>query len=91
MQDLLSGLSNESAYQRFMAHKSSYPHAEMQELVDANSAQNVGMVAGDPETGALVAMARYDMDPATLLGDIAFAVRDDWQRRGIGSCLMRKK
>ena len=35
-------------------------------------------------------MARYDIDPATQLGDIAFVVRDSWQRRGVGSCLMRR-
>ncbi len=90
LQDLFYRLSNESAYHRFMAHKASYPHAEMQELVDSNYAQSFGMVVCDPGTGTLVAMARYDMDPATLLGDIAFAVRDDWQRRGVGSCLMRR-
>ena len=37
-----------------------------------------------------MAMARYDMDPATRFGDIAFTVRDDCQRRGIGSALMRR-
>lgn len=90
LQDFFYRLESESVYQRFMAHKTSYPHAEMQELVDANYAESFGLVVSDPETGALVAMARYDMDPATRLGDIAFAVRDDWQRRGIGTCLMRR-
>ena len=31
LQDLFYQLSNESVYHRFMAHKASYPHAEMQE------------------------------------------------------------
>jgi GNAT superfamily N-acetyltransferase len=30
------------------------------------------------------------MDPGTRFGDIAFAVRDQWQRRGVGSMLMRR-
>jgi GNAT superfamily N-acetyltransferase len=37
-----------------------------------------------------VAMARYDVDPATQLADIAFVVRDEWQGRGLGTLLMRR-
>ena len=48
------------------------------------------LVATEPRTGEIIAMARYDMDPATRFGDIAFVVRDEWQRRGIGSVLMRR-
>jgi GNAT superfamily N-acetyltransferase len=90
LQDFFYSLSNESARQRFMAHKSSYPHAEMQRLVDADYVETFGLVASVPETGELIAMARYDMDPATRFGDVAFAVRDAWQRRGIGTLLMRR-
>ena len=35
-------------------------------------------------------MARYDVDPATRLADVAFVVRDDWQGRGVGTALMRR-
>lgn len=90
LQDLFYSLSNESARQRFLARKSAYPHAEMQRLVDADYVQSFGLVAGVPGTDELIAMARYDMDPATRFADIAFAVRDAWQRRGIGSILMRR-
>ena len=38
----------------------------------------------------ILAMSRYDVDRATRLADIAFVVRDDWQRRGIGSLLMMR-
>jgi GNAT superfamily N-acetyltransferase len=90
LQDLFYSLSNESARQRFMAYKNAYPHAEMQQLVDADYVESLAMVACAPRTGELIAMARYDMDPATRFGDIAFAVRDEWQRRGIGGLLMRR-
>jgi GNAT superfamily N-acetyltransferase len=90
LQDLFYALSNESARQRFLAHKSAYPRAEMQKLVDADYVETFGLVASNPDTGELVAMARYDMDPATRFGDIAFAIRDDWQRRGVGSRLMQR-
>jgi acyl-CoA hydrolase/RimJ/RimL family protein N-acetyltransferase len=90
LQDLFYRLSNESARQRFLAHKAAYPHAEMQQLVDNDYVETLGLVAINQETGEIVAMARYDMDPSTRFGDIAFAVRDDWQRRGVGSRLMRR-
>lgn len=90
LQDLFYSLSNESARQRFMTHKNAYPNAEMQQLVDADYVETMALVACDPRTGELIGMARYDMDPATRFGDIAFAVRDNWQRRGIGGMLMRR-
>jgi GNAT superfamily N-acetyltransferase len=90
LQDLFYSLSNESARQRFMAYKNAYPNAEMQQLVDADYVETMALVASDPRTGELIGMARYDMDPATRFGDIAFAVRDNWQRRGIGGLLMRR-
>jgi RimJ/RimL family protein N-acetyltransferase len=90
LQRLLYELSDESRYLRFMAHKSSHPHQEMQKLVDADYSASVALVVCEPATGDLVATARYDVEPDTGFADIAFVVRDDWQRRGIGSCLMRR-
>jgi GNAT superfamily N-acetyltransferase len=89
LQSLFYSLSSESARQRFMAHRSAYPHEEMQHLVDTDYVDTFGLVAIDPAAGEVIAIARYDMDPATQFGDIAFAVRDAWQHRGIGTCLMR--
>ncbi|HTV19249.1 MAG TPA: GNAT family N-acetyltransferase, partial [Polyangiaceae bacterium] len=90
LQDLFYSLSDESARQRFMAYKHAYPHEEMQQLVDTDYVESLALVASDPRSGELIAMARYDMDPGTRFGDIAFAVRDEWQRRGLGSLLMRR-
>ncbi len=90
LQDMFYTLSNESAYQRFMMHKGVFSRAEMQQLVDSDYTASMGLVVSDPVAGELVAMARYDVDPATQLGDIGFAVRDAWQRRGLGTLLMRR-
>jgi acyl-CoA hydrolase/GNAT superfamily N-acetyltransferase len=92
VQDLLYRLSDESTYLRFMQFKRSHPHEEMLELVDLDFEQNMALVVLDPESPAqeIIAIARYDVDPATGLADIAFVVRDDWQRMGIGTLLMRR-
>jgi acyl-CoA hydrolase/GNAT superfamily N-acetyltransferase len=87
---LLYELSDQSRYLRFMAHKSAHPHQEMQKLVDADYAASMALVVCEPVSGALIATARYDVEPGTGFAEVAFVVRDDWQRRGIGGCLMRR-
>jgi GNAT superfamily N-acetyltransferase len=92
LQDLFYRLSIESVYQRFMTHKKCHPHEELMELVDVdyeNSAALVAVREGD-ESSELIAMARYDLDPATRLGDVAVVVLDSWQGKGIGAVLFRR-
>ena len=50
------------------------------------------ILATIPEEGGetIVAMARYDVDKATQLADIAFVVRDEWQGRALGTLLMKR-
>ena len=50
----------------------------------------MGIVACGTELGDLIGMARYDVDPATRLAEIAFVVRDNWQGRGVGTLLMKR-
>ena len=88
LQDFFYRLSDESTYKRFLHAKCRYPHDELQQLVDVDDERNMAIVAcaGDE----LVALARYDLDPATRLADCAFVVRDDWQGRGVGTALLRR-
>jgi GNAT superfamily N-acetyltransferase len=90
LQRLFYNLSNESSYQRFMVHRSVHPHAEIEQLADADYSASMGLVACEAEANEIVAMARYDVDAKTNYADIAFVVRDDWQRRGLGTRLMQR-
>jgi GNAT superfamily N-acetyltransferase len=90
LQDLLYRLSDESVYRRFLAHRRVHPREELRDLVDLDYERNMGLAVSREGTGELIGLARYDVDPATGLADIAFVVRDDWQRRGIGTLLMRR-
>lgn len=90
LQRLFYELSDESTYRRFMAHRRIHSHEEMQELVDSDYELNMGIVACGAELGDLIGMARYDVDPATRLAEIAFVVRDNWQGRGVGTLLMKR-
>jgi acyl-CoA hydrolase/N-acetylglutamate synthase-like GNAT family acetyltransferase len=90
LQDLFYRLSDESTYTRFMGYKRAHPHEEMAELVDLDDEESVAVVVcSDGEGRDIVGMARYDVDPAVNLADIAFVVRDDWQGRGVGTVLMK--
>ncbi|MDQ3264293.1 MAG: GNAT family N-acetyltransferase [Myxococcota bacterium] len=89
LQELLYRLSDESVYKRFLAHKRAHPREEVLELVNLDYDQNMAIVAVDA-AGELVGSARYDLNPATRLADIAFVVRDDWQNKGVGTLLMRR-
>jgi GNAT superfamily N-acetyltransferase len=65
----------------------------MQKLVDLDYESNMALVVCAPGADGAdepIAIARYDLDPATNLADIAFVVRDDWQRRGVGTLLLRR-
>jgi acyl-CoA hydrolase len=90
LQRLFYGLSDESVYKRFFGYRTQYPHLEMQKLVDLDYESNMALVLCEPVREEPVGLARYDVDPATGLGDIAFVVRDDWQRRGVGTVLLRR-
>lgn len=92
LKDLFYRLSDQSTYQRFMGFKKSHPHEEMQALVDLDDERSMALVvcAPGPEREAIVAMSRYDVDPATNLAEIAFVVLDEWQRKGLGTLLMRR-
>jgi GNAT superfamily N-acetyltransferase len=92
LKDLFYRLSSESTYQRFMTHKKRHPHEEMLDLVDVDYENSMALVVtreGD-ETSELIAMARYDLDPATHLGDVALVVLDAWQGKGVGTVLFRR-
>ncbi len=92
LQDLFYRLSDDSTYRRFMAFKSYHPHSEMQKLVDSDYEHNMALLVTVRGEGGekILAMARYDVDPATRLADIAFVVRDEWQGKGMGTLLMRR-
>jgi RimJ/RimL family protein N-acetyltransferase len=90
LQRMLYRLSDESVYRRFFAYRRAHPHEEMQNMVSLDYESAMGLVVIEPEHDEIVALSRYDVDPATNFAEIAFTVRDDWQHRGIGTLLLRR-
>jgi ribosomal protein S18 acetylase RimI-like enzyme len=77
-------LGEESRRARFSGPKPSLSASELQHLATVDSTRHVlvAYVDGDPEPAAIARLVRVG-DSA----EIAFAVADEYQRRGIGSAL----
>ena len=92
LQEAFYSLSNESVRQRFLQYRRCHPREEMQKLVDVDYDASMALVVCTPDADnpEILGMARYDVDPATQFADLAFVVRDAWQRKGIGTLLMRR-
>lgn len=85
-------LSDESKRHRFSSTLRSLSNATFRDLVNLDYNRQMAIVAThrDEEAGErIIGVARYYANEATGFAEVAMAVRDDWQRQGIGRELMR--
>jgi acetyl coenzyme A synthetase (ADP forming)-like protein len=86
LQDLHARLSDQAVYFRFFGPRRKLPEGEFERFVTVDYVDRLALVAlVDDE---LVAVARYDRAPGSPEAEVAFVVRDDQQRRGIGTVLL---
>jgi acyl-CoA hydrolase/RimJ/RimL family protein N-acetyltransferase len=90
VQQLLYGLSEESVYSRYHYLRTRYPRDEIQALLDADPQRGCAFVAELPEDGTLIGLTRYDLEPVSGIGELGIVIADAWQRKGVGSALMRR-
>jgi RimJ/RimL family protein N-acetyltransferase len=92
--DLASALeqsSSEAIYRRFLSPRGPLSAAELRYLTEVDHHDHEALVAVDPESGRGVGVARYVRDPKRRgSAEIAFAVLESWQGRGVGKALMRR-
>ena len=87
--DLFERLSSESRLRRFLAPKPSLSRREVAYLTEVDHRSHEALVAIAPD-GTFVGVARYACEIGeTTAADVAFAVADAWQGRGVGSGLAR--
>ena len=89
VQDVLYDMSPESAYQRYFTPRHIHSRSEVLAFLDADPRSSCALVAEEASSGHLVGIARYELDPASKMGDLGIVVRDDFQRRGVGTALVR--
>jgi RimJ/RimL family protein N-acetyltransferase len=81
-------LSDESRRLRFLGPKPRLSERELTYLTEVDHVSHTALVAIDERNGRMVGVARYaTADPHGRVADIAIAVADEWQGRGIGTRL----
>jgi GNAT superfamily N-acetyltransferase len=84
---LHSRLSQQTAYQRFFTLMGRLPLDWAHYLANVDYRRRLALVAVDPDTSDLVAVARYETTADAQTVEVAFVVEDSWQNRGLGTAL----
>jgi GNAT superfamily N-acetyltransferase len=83
--DAFERLSDHSRHQRFLGPKARLSTRELDYLTDVDHVTHEALVAIDETTGDIVGVGRYATGHGGgVVADMALAVADAWQRRGIG-------
>ncbi len=90
LKNFFYSLSDESLQRRFMSMKKSIPHERLQELVVIDYTRDMVILAISTIEGReeVLGLGQYSIDEVSHTADAAFAVRDDWQGKGIGTELL---
>jgi RimJ/RimL family protein N-acetyltransferase len=84
-------LSETSRYRRFFALKPHLSEQWLAYLTDVDHRDHEALVAVAPGSGQLVGVARFIRNPREPdVAEVAVTVIDSWQRRGLGTALLRK-
>lgn len=88
--DFIYSLSDNSLYRRFISSRKSMPHERLQQFVviDYTKEMAILAMAGDEENQKIIGIGRYFIDESKHTAEAAFAVRDDYQKQGIGTELL---
>lgn len=91
LQEFLYHLSERSVYQRFFNNVKAFPHRLAQDMVsvDYHTAMGIAGLIGKPGNERIIANGQWLLDTERNVAEVAFAVADASQRRGIGTYLLR--
>ncbi len=89
---LFYNLREEDVYYRFMAAVKTLPHAKAQSLVVLDYEEKFAIAAytGEESNEVFVGIARWLLDRATNMAEVAFIVHPDWQGEGLGYFMLSK-
>jgi GNAT superfamily N-acetyltransferase len=86
----LAQSSSEAIYRRFLGPHGPFSAAELRYLTEVDHHDHEALLAIDPASGRSVGVARYVRDAKRRdSAEVAFAVLEAWQGRGVGKLLIR--
>ncbi len=92
IKEMFYSFSEQTKYLRYHGTLKSMPHNKVQVFCNVDYDTEMALVAVHGQAGMeeIVAVGRYLVDPAKRAAEMAFVVRDDWQRKGLGSHLFQR-
>ncbi|HEY3380625.1 MAG TPA: GNAT family N-acetyltransferase [Vicinamibacterales bacterium] len=90
VKDFFYSLSDQSMYRRFMTPRRDMPHERLQEFVAIDYTRGMVILAclDEGARSPVVGLAEYYMEEDGLSANVAFAVRDQHQNKGVGTALL---
>ena len=90
LKNFVYSLSDKSLYRRFISSRTDMPHERLQSLVVIDYTKETAIVAiiGHEAKEEIIGVGRYYEEPDKHSAEVAFAVRDDYQQRGVGTELL---
>ncbi len=90
LKEFFYSLSDNSLYRRFISLRKDMPHERLQEFVVVDYTKQMVILAtitkGEKEE--VVGIGQYFIDEATFTAEVGFAVKDEYQNKGIGTELL---
>jgi acetyltransferase len=90
LQSFVRRLSARSRYFRFFVALAELSAAELKRLVDMDRRRGMAVVALSERSDTIIAEARCVLDDDSSSAEFAVAVADEFQRRGLGTELVKK-
>ena len=90
LKELFYSLSEDSMYRRFISMRKDMPHERLQQFVVIDYTKEMVILAllQEGEKEKIVGIGQYSVHEASHTAEVAFAVRDDQQNKGIGTTLL---
>jgi len=86
LKDLYYSLSDTSLHRRFISERKDMPHERLQDfvIIDYTKEMVILAVLKKEEKEEVIGMGEYAIDETTHTAEVAFAIKDEYQNRGVG-------
>jgi RimJ/RimL family protein N-acetyltransferase len=90
LKELFYSLSGDSMYRRFISLRRDMPHERLQQFVIIDYTKEIVILAVIPheEQEKIVGVGQYFIHENSHTAEVAFAVRDDYHNKGVGTELL---